>query len=75
MRYTPNCSNVCLKNEKKDKAKLELRRLIKPHSQSGFISQPLHFSAGVFFLIVFHGVKTIANQFQQANTTSMCGWK
>ena len=39
-------------------------RLIKPHFQDGFISSPLHFPAGMFFLLFF-SFKTIENSNRQ----------
>ena len=63
--YTPNCSNVVLKNEKRKKAKQELMRIIKPHSQGGFICSRRISPLECCFFLLFFSYKTIANSNRQ----------
>ena len=62
--YTPNCNNVVLEKWRKEKAKWELNRLIKPHSHGRFICSRCISTLELSVLLSF-SFKTIANSNRQ----------
>ena len=63
--YTLNCSNIVLKNEKKEKSQIGINEYNQATFSGWIHLQSSHFSAGMLFFLLFFSYKTIANSNRQ----------